>query len=647
MFITVLFSLLFYNSLFSYNPDNPEIPFIPEEPEKPLYNPQHTDDIYREFGIGQYGNRRKWLNLNWVSKDSALFERHRECKNWSQKEYVVAIIHQCCNEVSFRDDDSASLNGYNLFYSDGRRHFYLHRNDEDQILNQADLYEYQEFRNMASFLAGYKNKIRQLYSLIQSNQNVRNQLRQNAIRAIEQQYEAVQQQEAAREKAIRDWQEQEARIEQQEVAAKRLREEQEAFRKLGAKRTEIRNTFNDHLAVIKSESQSWNDLSDITREYSLSYEHLDKRNSALEAMNNVGAVYTQSNYELSTPIGGIISEFNYNPNTFTTNYGNQLQQVVHTECIDILGRTAQLNLDDCLYGYRGDFVDCIDASREFNQLGLTHKSTAINDFCWTMLDIGQAMGKGACLGVYYAAYDLATHPFQTGLCLLAGQYVLAYQACKIAYAVADIAITSCYDKRTAYEKLDSYLAPVDALLTQFEKGVSAAQIAGTATQVAVGYYAQGRMLKGLNSIYSKARVKAVDFIKRYPQAEPELFLTTPEGMLLKSSVNEGGHHFPQPNSGAGTSKPNFLEEALNRIDVNKIRHIFNKSEHNLAPLVKKLGGNENVIKEVLLALEGKIPQSGLFKEIPVSVGGYIVHVRGMVIDGIPRIGTLFIKPENV
>jgi RHS repeat-associated protein len=76
-------------------------------------------------------------------------------------------------------------------------------------------------------------------------------------------------------------------------------------------------------------------------------------------------------------------------------------------------------------------------------------------------------------------------------------------------------------------------------------------------------------------------------------------------------------------------------------DANKLNHLFS-AKHNLGGLVNQLGGQENTIRAVLNAANGKLPASGVFNNIPVSVGGQTVFIRGSVIDGIPRLGTMFI-----
>ena len=65
--------------------------------------------------------------------------------------------------------------------------------------------------------------------------------------------------------------------------------------------------------------------------------------------------------------------------------------------------------------------------------------------------------------------------------------------------------------------------------------------------------------------------------------------------------------------------------------------------HNLDPLVAKLGGHENTIREILIAADGKLPVSGIFEDLVLNVSGFEVYIRGRVIDGIPKLGTFYIK----
>lgn len=87
-----------------------------------------------------------------------------------------------------------------------------------------------------------------------------------------------------------------------------------------------------------------------------------------------------------------------------------------------------------------------------------------------------------------------------------------------------------------------------------------------------------------------------------------------------------------------------IEEAVKyAMNDRKIEHIFDKPMHKLDPLVAKLGGHECTIRAVLAELNKTGIKEGIFEDVRVCVAGYDVYVRGRVINGVPKIGTFFVK----
>jgi RHS repeat-associated protein len=72
----------------------------------------------------------------------------------------------------------------------------------------------------------------------------------------------------------------------------------------------------------------------------------------------------------------------------------------------------------------------------------------------------------------------------------------------------------------------------------------------------------------------------------------------------------------------------------------KLGHIFGNSDHLLDPLVKQLGGQQQVVKEVLVQLPS-LPK-GVFEGVRVMVNDTTVVVSGYVDDGIVKIGTMYV-----
>lgn len=52
--------------------------------------------------------------------------------------------------------------------------------------------------------------------------------------------------------------------------------------------------------------------------------------------------------------------------------------------------------------------------------------------------------------------------------------------------------------------------------------------------------------------------------------------------------------------------------------------------------------SEIQVRAVLNSANGKLPANGLFKDVPVIVSGQTVYLRGNVVNGVPRLGTMFI-----
>lgn len=87
-----------------------------------------------------------------------------------------------------------------------------------------------------------------------------------------------------------------------------------------------------------------------------------------------------------------------------------------------------------------------------------------------------------------------------------------------------------------------------------------------------------------------------------------------------------------------------LEQSINHIikNSNKMHHIFGKKVHNLDLLVQKLGNEKEVIKAIINELNGNISYNCVLNDTIVTIDRYNIHVRGKVIDGVLKIGTIFI-----
>jgi hypothetical protein len=128
---------------------------------------------------------------------------------------------------------------------------------------------------------------------------------------------------------------------------------------------------------------------------------------------------------------------------------------------------------------------------------------------------------------------------------------------------------------------------------------------------------------------------------------------------LLSSVATGGS--PEPPEDPNNSRKNnrkqkdidpekFKKSVDNGTTKNNLNHFFEKPEHCFKELLTKTNAIDNpevqkqIVEQIIKKLfaSGMLPSSGVFKDIPISLEGFIIHVRGFVDDGVIKIGTMFI-----
>ena len=247
----------------------------------------------------------------------------------------------------------------------------------------------------------------------------------------------------------------------------------------------------------------WHELACVYQEYECGETaHFHRRCDALESMQADGALYTHQQYELNQDVQTLLQSNGYDISSYTTLYGNQLQNVLHQECLELLTDIAVLPMSSPAYAHQEALVDCIDAAREYNQEGLVYKASAITDFCAAFLAYSSAIVGGAAFGLIGAMQDIIEHPIQAAACVIAGKYVLVYQLCKVMCNVADIGITALLNSPKAKEKWDDYIEPITKIIGAIKnKETTRYDLIKTGTTLAVGFVAQHKLLGGLNKLY--------------------------------------------------------------------------------------------------------------------------------------------------
>jgi hypothetical protein len=86
-------------------------------------------------------------------------------------------------------------------------------------------------------------------------------------------------------------------------------------------------------------------------------------------------------------------------------------------------------------------------------------------------------------------------------------------------------------------------------------------------------------------------------------------------------------------------------------DPNKLRHGFGNPDHNLDALVQVCGSEEAAGRAIVEAVnqayrDGSLVVDTLDRYTQVfEVGGYLVTVRGKIVNGVVRVGSAWIRPS--
>jgi hypothetical protein len=261
----------------------------------------------------------------------------------------------------------------------------------------------------------------------------------------------------------------------------------------------------------------------------------EKRFAALQSSDYTGAHYTHDSYLLTHETVNCLNVTGCDVESYKFCYGNQIQQVIHEDCITLLQETSTIPPSSIMYSRVPAITDCIDAARAYNQAADCIKACTIQDFCWSLLEYGKAVAEGVVWGAVGAVQDCLQHPLHTAACVIIPEGVLIYQLSKVLVNVADISVAYLFDKEKGKRKLHDYSAPLTQIIHALQnKQLSGPEIVRGTTQLVIHWKAQSKLLSGLSKLYATSKIKVEQFVKENPFAAPQQYMTTPEGLLLKA-----------------------------------------------------------------------------------------------------------------
>jgi hypothetical protein len=437
---------------------------------------------------------------------------------------------------------SKERDGYDTFFThkphlnnytahDFRDHFSARGYTESEILNQRCLYMLDEFVQYAQTYSGYEDTIRSLYAELKKLSLVQ----KICYMAIGKYCKKLQ---------------------------KRIGK---LYKSLDAIKKEplIKGYYNAPDII---ENAFHSTISERFAEYeTLKSIYQSHTSSLAKAINARSVIYKNSlddsfcllkinkSYNLNSNIKQLLSRAGHDISAFARCHGNQLQQAIHQESLDILCHVDNLSFKSILYDHQEALIDMTSSIVEYNHADMPDKAMCVADLCWTLLDYGQAIAEGAALGIYSAAQDILTNPIEATISIVAGKQVLAFQLCKVLYNVAEIGATAITNFDAAQEKWNKYAEPLNNIIDAInKKEITVRDAIKGGTTFVVGYKAQGKLLGGLGKLCNSIKHKSINFVKNNPLLNPQEYLTTPEGLLFKATskpnkiklsgkMNDGSH----------------------------------------------------------------------------------------------------------
>jgi len=635
-------------------------PTSPISAPEPLINLRVTPQYHQNF----QAQSRQWHPALLILEDPA------QCASWQESDYWDVMRMLFGYRLSYGHHEILPPE-MKQFCCDNTYIYYVHDDDRSQILRQWKLYDFDNFWSFISHYPEYESCVCQLQSIVVENHPIKKQLSSRAIQRIATEHRAI----------MNRREQQRCRDEEATVLRQKQQETAERLRQQTLQEQLMYAAYQQQEADVHECVITWEDESECYRMYDFGdTSHYEKRMKQLRDMQQRGAVYTKVAYDLDKIVRDILQSQECDINAYTTLHGNQLQHAVHQECIDLLAQTAaQHNLSS--QGLHPEvLVNCIDAAREYNATGFVSKACEVANFCWSALECakllanhtiaaagsitrnvamysalyGSALLEGGVQGIVMAVNDMVQHPIQTALTVVAGEYVFAYHLSKMTFNLLDLGITAMVDSDRAKERWDAYIDPLNRIIDAItDKQTTFRDVVKTGAALTVGWKAQAKLLQGCGVLYRSARDKIVEFVNNNPLVNPEQYMATAEGTLLKFS-QEAPKQRPKkevPIFGTELTEeyPQYTHEAIEKgIDVvmkirNNEHHVFGQKKHKLDSLIQAFGGKEQIIREVLMDLNGKVPFDKVFLYVPVNIGDYLVHVNGRILNGIPMISTLFIK----
>ncbi len=347
----------------------------------------------------------------------------------------------------------------------------------------------------------------------------------------------------------------------------------------------IRNEpiLRDHsLETFQTQLSEYKELQSIYRAHTPLLSHAI--GTRLDAYNNLSGAdnflhYANKSYSLNNNVKQLLHTYGHDTSHFTECFGNQLQHTIHQESLDLLNHIDHLSPTSVLYDHQEALIDFTVAMVDYNHEGLTNKATTIADFCWTLLDYGQAVAEGTAIGIQSAITDILNNPIEATVSMVASKPLLAYQLSKVLYNVADIGFTAITSVNQAKDKWNKYAEPLNSVIDKiYNKEISLRDAVKGGTAIVVGLTAQGKLLGGLGKFCNTIKQKATRFAQNNISSFTiQQYLSTPEGYLLRGVAK----------TDCSPSCPNQYEHLKQWLRIKEFTSVIKTTRHGIERLIER------------------------------------------------------------
>ena len=450
---------------------------------------------------------------------------------------------------------------------DFQNHFTAHEYTEKEILNQRCLYMFDEFVKFAQTYSSYKCTIQQLHAQLKNlniAQKVYYTIKGTYCRGLQKRIHYLYNQLSTLKNEAPTYKEPAWR----DHSIETFHQQHTEYKALG-------DIYHSHIPSLSNAIEKRIDT----------FNDMTKGDYALR--------YANKSYNLNNDVKQLLNKYGHDTTRFTQCYGHQLHQALHQESLDLLDHIDSLPSNSLLYDHQEALIDFTVAIADYNHEGITDKAMNIADFCWTLLDYGQAIAEGAALGAYTAVTDLLHHPIEATVNIVAGKQVLMYQLSKVLYNVADIGITALSNVDHAKDKWNKYAEPLNNIIDAInKKEITLRDAIKGGTAFVVGYKVQGKLLGGLGKFCNTIKQKGITFAKKSSWANPQKYLTTPEGLLFKATVKSN----KLKQSGSSSTASSVKTNVDNRIAKNKSIQCGKSTAKQIMPA--STGGSKGIIRNI-------------------------------------------------